>query len=236
MTDDDYEILPHHEPEYLRHEVEKLKKNPMGDTGTAQTLLDSMNGLTLAINKLLNVLESANDEIIKDYHENKTSMRMDRLAEQNHKLAEGMVAVGELVKQVLNTEKRNAAFRGGFAELSDFTTDLKRVKSNKPHAQSKNPFMNAPDDGVHIDTSNLPRASFASMDNQNFNQMAGRDFNNQSLNNQQQSPGMFAPMGMPPPPSGATQNDLPPSFQTIGPDGKPGLPPINDDDVPPPPR
>lgn len=222
MTDDDYEILPHHELEYLRHEVERIKKNPFGDTGTGQTLLDSMNNLTLAINRMLAVLEGANDEIVKDYHENKTSMRMDRLAEQNHKLAEGMLAVGELVKQVLNTEKRNAAFRGGFAELSDFTTDLKRVKSNKPHAPGKNPFMNQQDDGVHMDTSNLPRASFASMDHQSMNQMAPQQ----------------APQGMPPAqaPGGAMQTNLPPSFRTMGSDGKPGLPPISDDEVPLPPR
>ena len=40
--DDEYEILPKDELDYLRKEVEKLKKNPYGDTETGKTLLDSV--------------------------------------------------------------------------------------------------------------------------------------------------------------------------------------------------
>lgn len=198
MVDDDYEILPHQELEYLRKEVERLKKNPYGDTETGQTLLDSMNSLTSAINRLLGVLETANDEVIRDYQENKTSERMERLVEQNEKLAEGILAIGELVKKVLNTEKRNAAFRGGFEELSEFSTQVTKSAPKPAPKVSKNPFGQ---EEMHLDK-DLPRASFSQMDPQ------------------------AKPQGTPPP------MQHPPSLQ----DQLKDLPPIGDDDIPPPPQ
>lgn len=223
MADDEYEILPHQELEYLRRELERLKKNPFGDTQTGQTLLDSMNNLTLSINKLLDVLTSANDELVRDYHENKTSERLSKMMEQNEKLAQGIVAVGELVKQVLQVEKRNAAMVGGFAELSDFTTDIKKVHTNV-HRPTKNPFESplTPTD-VRLDPTQLPRQSFAQLDPL------------------PQQPGAAQQSGaaqQPPPPN----LDLPPSFAQQGivmaPNGTQesgGLPPIGDDDIPLPP-
>lgn len=104
--EEEYEILPHQELEYLRHEVEKLKKNPFGDTTTGETLLDSMNSLTNAINKLNTILESANDEMIRDYQENKASDKLGRMIEQQEKLAQGIIAVGEMVKQLSKTTKK----------------------------------------------------------------------------------------------------------------------------------
>lgn len=107
MADDDYEILPHAELDYLRKEVERLKKNPYGDTESGETLLDAMNNLTGSINRLLSILETANEEMIQDYEGSKTSHRMDRLIEQNEKLAVGIVAIGELVKDVLKRGEKS---------------------------------------------------------------------------------------------------------------------------------
>jgi len=131
LADDDYEILPHKELEYLRHEVERLKKSPYGDTETGETLLDSMNNLTTSINRLLAVLETANEEMIHDYEDNKTSKRLERLTEQNEKLAVGLVAVGELVKEVLAKED----VESGMAELEKFSEETMQqpeVSRTKP--------------------------------------------------------------------------------------------------------
>ena len=95
---DDYEILPHTELEKMRSDITQIKENPFGQTETGQTMLDAMNNLTGSINRLLNVLETANDEIVRDYEENKTSSRMDMIIEQNTKIAESMVKIAEMVQ------------------------------------------------------------------------------------------------------------------------------------------
>jgi hypothetical protein len=98
VVNDDYEILPHQELEYLRKEVERLKGNPAAMQGS-HDLAESMNALTGTINRLLNVLESANDDMLRDYEDNRTVKHMQKLEEQNRKIAEAVVALGEHVKQ-----------------------------------------------------------------------------------------------------------------------------------------
>lgn len=169
MADDDYEILPHAELDYLRHEVERLKKNPFGDTHTGQTMLDAMNNLTNSINKLTNILETANDEIIKDYEDNKLSSRMDRINEHNEKLAEGLVAVTKVLKEIQADEKKASAIRGGYTDFSTFgkniTTSPQKSQTNTSQEKSanNNPFEQTKKEEVTLDQ-DLPRHSFSAMD------------------------------------------------------------------------
>lgn len=176
MVDDDYEILPHGELEYLRKEVEKLKKNPFGNTETGQTLLDAINALSTNINKLNSILESANDEMIRDYEETKSSDRIDRMMEQNEKLAEGMVAIGRLIKDVQEEQKRSSALRGGFSEVSSFSTNVAQLAPAKgqakipaPKTLTKNPFQ---EKEITLDTT-LPRQSFMAMDPEELPSLKG---------------------------------------------------------------
>ncbi len=149
---DDYEILPHGELEQMRGDIKQIKENPFGQTETGQTMLDAMNNLTTSINKLLSVLESANDEIVRDYEENKSSDRMNMIIEQNTKLAEGMVAIGELVKS-LQDQKRTTGFSTGLDE-STFTNAPKKEQNTQNN--QNNPFQDQDD---KLDT-NLPRQKF----------------------------------------------------------------------------
>jgi hypothetical protein len=100
LREDDYELMPHTELEYLRKEVERLKRNPLGDTQASITLLDSMNKLNISIAKLNDILAGANDDMVKAYSENSVQDQLRKMAEQNEKLARGIVAVAELVKEL----------------------------------------------------------------------------------------------------------------------------------------
>jgi len=156
---DDYEILPHGELEQMRGDIKQIKENPFGQTETGQTMLDAMNNLSTSINKLLSVLESANDEIVRDYEENKTSDRMDMVIEQNTKLAEGMVALGKLVKNLQEEQKRTGTNSTGLDEENTFSTETPKQQSQKKE-QSPNPFQND-----KLET-NLPRQSFKEQDDE----------------------------------------------------------------------
>jgi len=79
--------------------VERLKKNPYGDSETGQTLLESMNQLTSSINRLLSVLETANEEMIRDYETDRESERLDKIESQNEKIAEALVSVAKMLKE-----------------------------------------------------------------------------------------------------------------------------------------
>lgn len=166
---DDYEILPHGELEQMRGDIKQIKENPFGQTETGQTMLDAMNNLSTSINRLLSVLESANDEIVRDYEENKTSDRMDMIIEQNTKLAEGMVALGELVKNIQQEQKRTAAFSAGLDEVSTFSTDAgdQPNQKNQKSQNSPNPFQGQEDKLEE----NLPRQTFNNPDSEKSDEL-----------------------------------------------------------------
>lgn len=97
---DDYEILPHEELEYLRREVERLKKNPLGETHASASLLDSMRDLNANVKKLVEIMQSANDDMVKAFHENSAQEQLRKLREENLKIAKGIVALSKMIKDV----------------------------------------------------------------------------------------------------------------------------------------
>jgi len=96
---DDYELLPHEELENLRKEVERLKKSPFPDSKQNKTLLESMDALTTSINKLIKIFEGAQEDIIKEYSESSPTKILKQISEQNAKIAEGIVALADMVKK-----------------------------------------------------------------------------------------------------------------------------------------
>ena len=97
--DDEYEILPKDELDYLRKEVEKLKKNPYGDTETGKTLLDSMQELNNSINKLISLFQTTQKELVEEYSKSNPSETLSEILDQNEKIAKGTLAVADLIKK-----------------------------------------------------------------------------------------------------------------------------------------
>jgi len=107
MKNEDYEILPHEELERLRKEIEHLKKNPYSDSKENKNLLDSMENLTTSIKKLTSILEEAQEDLIKEYAEASPTALLKQLSMQNQKIAEGIVALSDLIKKKEDTPRRS---------------------------------------------------------------------------------------------------------------------------------
>ena len=66
---DEYELLPKHELETLKKEVERLKKHPLGDLKEGETLLDAVNNLNNSVRKLIDIFTKAEADLAKQYAE-----------------------------------------------------------------------------------------------------------------------------------------------------------------------
>lgn len=95
---DDYELLPHEELEKLRRDIEHLKKSPYPGTKQNKNLLDSMESLSDSINRLIAIFEGTQEDLIKEYKDASPTKLLVKVSEQNVKIAEGIVAVAEMLK------------------------------------------------------------------------------------------------------------------------------------------
>lgn len=103
---ENYEILPHEELEYLRREVERLKRNPLGDTHASADLLDSMRELNANVKRLVEIFQSANDEMTRAFHENSVQEQLRKLREENAKIAKGIVALSKMIHEAPEQQVR----------------------------------------------------------------------------------------------------------------------------------
>jgi hypothetical protein len=104
MADDDYEILPHKEISELRGELTKLKE---GNYGSSVSVHSSVDTLQTSINSLLDIFKEASRSMQEETdHHSQSGKRMDELMdkmdtmlEQNEKIAEGIVAIADMIKE-----------------------------------------------------------------------------------------------------------------------------------------
>jgi len=96
VANDEYELLPHAEIEHLRREVDRLKKNPLGDTQASISLLGSINALNENIEKLVRIFQSANDDMTRMARDGNVLEQLHRLRDENAKIAHAMVALSEM--------------------------------------------------------------------------------------------------------------------------------------------
>lgn len=99
MADDgEYELLPHEELEYLRNEIHEIKRNPIKGYEKADDLKESIDKLNTSINNLITLFSNTNDELINAFNKTTIEEHFDLLSSQNEKIAQGILAVAELVK------------------------------------------------------------------------------------------------------------------------------------------
>jgi hypothetical protein len=106
MDDEDaYQIMPYKEIIALRKDIESLKKST--DNSSFQALLNSMSDLTKSMNSMLELFRTAAEEMKL---EGKTELnvakemgpiseKMDTLMEQNKTIAEGLIAISDMIKE-----------------------------------------------------------------------------------------------------------------------------------------
>lgn len=104
--DEEYELLPRQEVENLKHELERLKKNPLGELKEGKSFLDSINSLNDNIKKLIDIFTKAEADLAKEYSQGNPAQDLKAIKEQNEQIAQGLLAVADLVKDM--KEPRNA--------------------------------------------------------------------------------------------------------------------------------
>jgi hypothetical protein len=90
---EDYELVPRHELEELRREVAGLKKNSMSEGDKARILIESMDRLTISINRLITILDDAQKDIIEEYQQSKPAEKLNQIIEQNEVIARALLAM-----------------------------------------------------------------------------------------------------------------------------------------------
>lgn len=106
-----YEIMPYKEIVELKRQIAELQRKT-GDT-TSKELLESMAALTKSMNNMLQLFSSAAEEMkLEEKTESELSQKVapliekvDRLEEQNRAIAEGLVAVADMVKDIKGEKK-----------------------------------------------------------------------------------------------------------------------------------
>jgi len=106
LTDDDYELIPKQELDSLRKEIDKLKKNPLGELPEGESFLDEVKSLNSNIRKLVDIFTNTESELAKEYAEHNPLEEIRSLKDQNAQIAEGILALADMVKEVkLQNEK-----------------------------------------------------------------------------------------------------------------------------------
>ncbi len=110
QNSDDYELMPSHELDDLRREVNTLKKGSMTDGDKARVLVDSMDRLSISINRLITILDDAQKDIIDEYQESKPAEKLNQLLEQNEMIAKALIAISENLSSgsTISNPNRNA--------------------------------------------------------------------------------------------------------------------------------
>jgi hypothetical protein len=107
--DDEYELLPKQEIEALKKELERLKKNPLGDLKEGENLLDSINELNNNIRKLIDIFTKAGADLDQQYNEFNPMGDLKAIRDQNEQIAHGIVAVGDMIKDMKEEHKKEEA-------------------------------------------------------------------------------------------------------------------------------
>ena len=110
-TEDSYEIMPYKEIIELKNKISELQKKT-GDTSSKE-LIDSMVALTKSMDSMLRLFSSAAEEMkLEEKSEGELAEKIgpliekvDKLDEQNRTIAEGLVAVANMVKDLREGEK-----------------------------------------------------------------------------------------------------------------------------------
>ena len=94
-----YEILPYAEIETLKRQIEDLKKS-----SSSSEILNAINRLTSIMESMLHLFESAATGMKKE-DEGHLSRKLDKLIEQNETIAESILSLVDMVKELQSKEK-----------------------------------------------------------------------------------------------------------------------------------
>ena len=98
MVDEDYEIISHKEIDRLKQEISKLKEAEF--SGSANTIMNKLD-------KILEIFKEASLSMKSETITNKElNEKLDNLLDQNQKIAEGVLAVADLINNATEKEEK----------------------------------------------------------------------------------------------------------------------------------
>jgi hypothetical protein len=108
MVDDDsdYELMPKKEVDKLKKELSNLKKNPYGESDRGMDLQKSIERLNNTMNKLISILEDAQQDIIDEYQDSKPLEKLNQILDQNETIAKALVSMHEKIKDSEDAPQR----------------------------------------------------------------------------------------------------------------------------------
>lgn len=98
--DEDYELIPRHELDALKKEIEKLKRNPLGDVPEGESILESINNMNETMKKLIELFTNTETDLAKEYAETNPVEELRNVKEQNEQIAQGILALADMIKEV----------------------------------------------------------------------------------------------------------------------------------------
>ncbi|MFQ5474431.1 MAG: hypothetical protein ACE5DM_01215 [Candidatus Nanoarchaeia archaeon] len=110
MAEEEYAIVSKKEFMKLKLELDKLKKNPLQGSEAGANLQDSIESLNKSLTGMMELFKEASDELkIEERDTQIVSKKLEPIAEkvdtliaQNQKIAKGIIAVADMVKEKLD--------------------------------------------------------------------------------------------------------------------------------------
>ena len=208
--EEEYTIMPQKSMENLKKELDDLKKKTAGgDIVVSKELLYSVDNLSKSINGMMELFKIASEEMKLEEREKDVvsekldplSQKLDSLIEQNQKIAKGIVAVADMVREDLPKLRDEIRFALG---------QLKESQPLRPPVSTRAPLPPVPGSAI-------PQSAQTSR----FPQFAPQMPNVESF----EMPSSSAPAEPMPefPPFGESGNIAPPGLEPLPPLG--GMPP-----------
>jgi hypothetical protein len=110
VNDDSYDLMPHRQINEIKAQIAQLKA--MQDRASPKELIASMDSLTNSITSMLNLFQKAAQELKYEIKEEQLASgkesvneKLDKIIDQNRIIANGMIAVSDMVKDFSSKRK-----------------------------------------------------------------------------------------------------------------------------------
>jgi len=109
MSEEEYAIVSKKEFLALKKELDRIKKNPLEGSESGEDLQSSIDNLNKSLNVMLEVFKQAADDMKLEEHDTEMvskqigpiNEKIETLIDQNQKIAKGIVAIADMVKEKL---------------------------------------------------------------------------------------------------------------------------------------
>lgn len=100
--DEPYDLMPHKDIVELKKQLQKLRSEKF----SSSELTNSMDALTKSMDSMLKLFKEASEELKTEEREDTVNKKLNEIMEQNKVIADGMVAISDMVKNFIANQKK----------------------------------------------------------------------------------------------------------------------------------